>query len=329
MKNADFLSIGDITVDSFIRIKDASMHCELNRERCQLCVDFGEKIPFESVETIPAVGNAANAAVAASRLGIPSAIVTDLGDDNDGKDSLARLKKENVSTELATVHAGMPTNHHFVLWYEDERTILVHHTSYPYSLPTLPACKWMYLTSIGLESDAYHAQISGYLDAHPEIKLMFQPGTFQIKMGKEKLAAFYKRSEAIAVNVSEASAIIGANLTIPDLLTELNKLGPKIVLVTDERNGACLFDGTDKWHLPIYPDSRPPLQRTGAGDATTSTLTAFLLLGYSPIESLKRGIVNARSVVQAIGAQKGLLTREEIEETLAKAPPEFSAEKIS
>src|SRR3989344_4589952 len=188
MKNADFLSIGDITVDSFIRIKDASMHCELNRERCQLCVDFGEKIPFESVETIPAVGNAANAAVAASRLGIPSAIVTDLGDDNDGKDSLARLKKENVSTELATVHAGMPTNHHFVLWYEDERTILVHHTSYPYSLPTLPACKWMYLTSIGLESDAYHAQIAEYLDAHPETKLMFQPGTFQIKMGKEKLA---------------------------------------------------------------------------------------------------------------------------------------------
>jgi hypothetical protein len=34
------------------------------------------------------------------------------------------------------------------------------------------------------------------------------------------------------------------------------------------------------------------------------------------------------SVVQYIGAQKGLLSREQIEEYLAKAPPEYKPEKV-
>ena len=148
-------------------------------------------------------------------------------------------------------------------------------------------------------------------------------------MGSEKLASLYKRSEVVAVNSEEANRIIGANLTIPDLLEKLHGLGPKIVLVTDGREGAYLYDGAQKWHLPIYPDQKPPLQRTGAGDATSSTFAVYLSLGLSPIEALKRGVINARSVVQNIGAQRGLMTREEIEKTLTEAPPEFVAEKIS
>ena len=329
MQKLDFLAIGDITIDSFIRITDASVHCEIDRENCKLCVDFGEKIPFESIDDIPAVGNASNAAVSAKRLGLSSAVVTDLGSDSGGKLCVEQLEKEGVRTDWVRKHDGMPTNHHFVLWYDDERTILVHHTPYPYKLPILPDCSWVYLTSIGADSENYHAEIARHLETHPDIKLIFQPGTFQIKMGKEKLAAFYKRAEVIAVNAVEANRIIGANLTVPDLLQELHKLGPKIVLITDGRNGAYLFDGETSWHIPIYPDPRPPLQRTGAGDATSSTFAVYLSLGFSPVEALKRGVINARSVVQDIGAQRGLLTREKIEEILAKAPPEFVAEKIS
>lgn len=328
MSKIDFLAIGDITVDSFIRITDATVHCEINREQCKLCVDFGEKIPFESVEDVPAVGNAANAAVSAHRLSLSSAVVTDLGNDIGGTACLTQLKKEGVKTDWITEHDGMPTNHHFVLWYDDERTILVRHTPYPYKLPKLPDCAWLYLTSIGGDSEAYHQEIAAHLEKNPGIKLVFQPGTFQIKSGIEKMAAFYKRAEVVAVNATEAGRIIGGTLTIPDLLSEMHKLGPKIVLITDGREGAYISDGSERWHLPIYPDARPPLQRTGAGDATTSTFVSFLSLGLSPIEALKRGHINARSVVQNVGAQKGLLTKEEIEKALKEAPPEFVADKI-
>ena len=69
-KKIDFLAIGDITTDAFIRLKDAEVHCSVNNEKCELCVSFGDKVPYEFVEVVRAVGNSANAAVSASRLGL-------------------------------------------------------------------------------------------------------------------------------------------------------------------------------------------------------------------------------------------------------------------
>lgn len=65
MKNIDILAIGDIVTDAFIRIKDASVTCDIDHTHCKLCVAFGEKIPYESVDVVKAVGNSANAAVSA------------------------------------------------------------------------------------------------------------------------------------------------------------------------------------------------------------------------------------------------------------------------
>lgn len=147
-------------------------------------------------------------------------------------------------------------------------------------------------------------------------------------MGKEKLAGLYRRADLVAMNAGEARTILKTEGDVPTLLSAMHALGPKMVLITDGRAGAFLSDGTDKWHLPIYPDPNPPLERTGAGDAMTSTLVSFLLLGFSPIEALKRGAVNSRSVVQQIGAQRGLLGREALEKALAEAPPEFIEKKL-
>ena len=70
----DFLAIGDIVTEPFIRLKDASVHCSVDTERCEICMRFGDKIPYEFAELAVAVGNAANAAVAASRLGLSSSL---------------------------------------------------------------------------------------------------------------------------------------------------------------------------------------------------------------------------------------------------------------
>ena len=79
MEKIDFLAIGDTVVDSFIRLKDAHVHCKIDTDACELCLRFGDKVPYESVTIVPAVGNAANAAVSASRLGLNSALITNLG----------------------------------------------------------------------------------------------------------------------------------------------------------------------------------------------------------------------------------------------------------
>ncbi|TSC60649.1 MAG: putative Ribokinase, partial [Parcubacteria group bacterium Gr01-1014_107] len=96
MQRIDFLAIGDITTDAFIRIKDAAVNCDINREHCKLCFSFGEKVPYEFVEVVRAVGNSPNAAVSARRLGLSSALVTNLGDDQNGRECLDTLKKEEV-----------------------------------------------------------------------------------------------------------------------------------------------------------------------------------------------------------------------------------------
>ncbi len=112
------------------------------------------------------------------------------------------------------------------------------------------------------------------------------------------------------------------------LLVELRNRGPNIVVITDGKNGAYCFDGKTAWHCPAYPDPKPPLERTGAGDSFASTFSSYILLGYSPEDALLRAAINSMSVVQCIGAQEGLLSQEEIERWLKKAPPYYANKKL-
>ena len=123
----DFLAIGDTTIDAFIRLKDAKVHCRVNNEACELCVRFGDKVHNVSVEIVPAVGNAANAAVSAARLGLKSALRAYVGDDENGKICLNSLEKDGVDTSLMVIDTSNKTNYHYVLSYEAERTILIKH----------------------------------------------------------------------------------------------------------------------------------------------------------------------------------------------------------
>ena len=188
----DFVAVGDITTDAFIELKDASVNCDINRDTCMLCVRFGDKIPYESVTVIPAVGNSPNASVSACRLGLRSALATNLGDDEYGIADVKRLKAEGVITEYVRVHKGKASNYHYVLRYEEERTILVKHHEYSYELPIFEVPpKWMYLSSLGENSIPFHHDIAKYIKANPDTKLAFQPGTFQIKIGFDALRDVY------------------------------------------------------------------------------------------------------------------------------------------
>jgi len=80
--------------------------------------------------------------------------------------------------------------------------------------------------------------------------------------------------------------------------------------------------------MPIFPDPKPPLERTGAGDSYASTFTSALALGKDLNEALRWAMVNPTSVVQHIGAQEGLLDRAELEEWLSRAPENFHTSKI-
>ena len=291
---------------------------------------WGDKIPYDFSVLVPGVGNAANAAVAAVRLGLRSGFISNVGKDRYGEDILASFAREGIDATHVTVNDGIPTNHHYVLWYGAERTILIRHEAYPCKMPEgLTAPKWMYLSSMGEHSEVFHNEVVSWLGEHKETKLAFQPGTFQMELGKEKLAQLYARTELVACNKEEAERILEIGETdMRLLLKKMHALGPKIVLITDGTNGEYASNGEEMFRVPMYPDSKPPLDRTGAGDAFSSSVVVALVLGKSLQEALLWGPVNAMSVVQEIGAQKGLLTRAALEKFLADAPAEYRVESF-
>lgn len=332
MKPVDFLAVGDIVTEPFIKLKDARVTCDVNDENCTISMRWGDKIPYESAVICTAVGNSPNAACSAARLGLRTALATDIGNDDIGKGNLTQLKKEGIATEYVRTHKGMKSNYHYVLSYESERTILVKHEEYPYRWPTMrSAPRYMYVSSLAANSLSYHKEIEEYLLKNPSVFLTLQPGTFQIKLGQSELAGLYKRANLLVINKEESARILGlpeSGNDIKMLLQKMRDFGPKVVIITDGRNGAYSYDGTEMLSIPMYPDSRAPLERTGAGDAFASSVTAALALGKPFREALLWGPINSMAVVQEIGAQKGLLSRKAMEAYLASAPASYAVSVI-
>lgn len=328
----DFVAIGDVVIDAFIQLKDVRIDTDPDKGdqgMKELCFRFGDKVEYADLLVVPAVGNSPNAAVSASRLGLKSALVTNIGDDDHGKEDLKVLKDEGVDTSFVVTHEGMQSNYHFVLRFEAERTILVKHQEYPYKLGDIGDPKWMYLSSLARNSIDYHHEIASYLKSHDSIKLAFQPGTFQIELGYKALKDIYENTEVFFCNVEEAEKILDLNtLGVEELLKRMRELGPKIVVITDGPKGAHAYDGESIWSVPMYPDPEPPVDRTGAGDSFSSTFISALALGQDIPTALSWAPINSMSVVGQIGAQKGLLTQEELKDFLKKAPKDFVVKKL-
>jgi sugar/nucleoside kinase (ribokinase family) len=180
---------------------------------------------------------------------------------------------------------------------------------------------WIYLSLLGGESWQLHEDLLAYLEHHPEIKLAFQPGTFHFKWGAEKLAGIYRRSHIVVMNREEAVEVTGKSYdSLKDLTMALHELGPQIVVVTDGPNGSYASYDYKLVQIPNYPDPAPPLDRTGACDAFASTIVAALAQGESMDTALTWAPINSMSVVQKLGAQAGLLHKDELKKYLAEAP---------
>ena len=93
MKPIDFLAIGDVVVDAFIELHQASVHCNINNSNCEICMPFCRKNPYEFVEEIAGVGSGPNAAVSAARLGLRSAMMTNVGSDENANKCISAFKK--------------------------------------------------------------------------------------------------------------------------------------------------------------------------------------------------------------------------------------------
>ncbi len=324
MAHYDVLCVGDAATDVFIRLSDEHIRALTDTAGHWLALPFGSKVPFDYARTVDAGGNAANAAVGLARLGVATALASHLGDDSIGRDMQVALHREGIDTHLVRLDPSHPSNRNFVLWYGQDRTILVHHELYDYHWAHLSPREvpgWMYLSSVGCDGAGYLRQVVQWLDAEPSVRLVFQPGTFQIQEGTDALSGLYRRADVLICNREEAVEIGGADHgDLAAILESLHALGPDLAVVTDGPDGAYASDGSRRFRVPSYPDPAPPVERTGAGDAFSSTLVAALVKGRTLAEALAWAPVNAMSVVQDVGAQAGLLDEDGLVRHVKSAP---------
>lgn len=325
------LAIGDIFTDAFIELPEESAKVIKEADGKEwLALPFGQKPPYDHVDIVRSVGPSPNAAVSMARLGLAASLMGWVGGDDTGREALAHLEEENVATGSMVTEPDNKTSYWYVLRYGADRTMLVRSEKYKYEWRD-PAEKpdWIYLSYIGELSWDLHENLLQYLDANPDVKLAFQPGTFHFKWGVEKLAGIYRRSHIVILNREEAVDITGASYdSIQDLANGLHELGPEKVVITDGPNGSYASYDYKLVTIANYPDPAEPLDRTGAGDAFASTIVAALALGESMDTALTWAPINSMNVVQHLGAQAGLLKRADIQGYLEKAPEDYGVHPL-
>ncbi len=312
----DLISVGDTQHDVFLELEEETKVIHDNVEqRDYLGLVFAEKIPVKKYTSISAVGNSANVAVGVSRLGLKSAFYTHLGNDSIGKQEIEIFKKENVATDYIVWDKKRGSNFSAVLNYKAERTILIHHEPRDYSLPNLAKAKWMYFSSLAPGHEKVNAQIPEYVKKY-NVKLGFNPGSFQLKEGLEVLSPLLKATAVFFVNKEEAQTLLGNSADVKELLRGLKNKGPEVVVITDDGKGSYCFDGANFYYLDIF--HVPVVEMTGAGDAYSTGFISALIHGNDVKEAMRWGAMNGASVIQKIGAREGLLRKNEMEAILKK-----------
>ena len=326
----EMISVGDGMIDTFIKISDAHVQCTVDKEKCELCISYGDKIPVEEMKHLVA-GNAANNAVGSSRLGMKTAIYVNVGSDESGFKIKKKLAEEKIDPIYIKVNEAMDSNYSAVLNFQGERTIFVYHQQWNYQLPKMDSSKWVYFTSASASfvKSNLTKDLAEYIKTSGA-RLGYNPGTYQMKAGVKNYPEILAATEVFFVNVEEAKRILEISeetaMDIKELLKKTrDDLGLKTVVITDGREGSYSFDGNDFWKLSEFPGER--VEATGAGDAFATAVCAALFYSQSLPEALVWGSINSASVVGQVGPQAGLLTLNEIKKRRA-SKPEFTAQKI-
>ncbi|MBI2414828.1 carbohydrate kinase family protein [candidate division WWE3 bacterium] len=326
--NYDLLTIGDCAVDQFLKIHDASLHCDIRHKNCEIAFKYGEKIQVEEFRS-SAAGNSVNVAVGAATMGIKTAIYTETGDDFGAQIILDKLKEKKVLTDFVVKNKAENTNIHPIIMFQGERTIFSYHSQRHYSIKEWKEPKFIYYTSIGDAFKNFEPQIVKYMEEHPNVILAFNPGSAQIKAGGQSFVEILKQVDVLFVNKEEAKHICGhktnTEIKIENLHDSIIKMGVKLSVITDSLNGSSVSDGVKVSKLGIC-DIGKRVDKTGAGDAYAAGFVSAMMYGRPADEAMKWGTINSASCITVIGSTEGLATKTDIERLIKEVT--FSQAKL-
>lgn len=304
------VTVGGVTVDLFLLIDPANPHFKFNHDSNELSMHLGDKIVLDNAK-FTVGGNGANVAVGVKRLGFRASIFAEIGEDEFAHRILGTLKEEGVDTKKLKKGKAQ-TSFSIILSFAKDRTIFTEkpEREHDFSFSNLKT-DWIYLTSLGKKWEETYKKVGDFVQKK-KIKLILNPGPAQLDSGLSSFSYLLPNTEVLIVNREEGELMINEKgLMIKDLLFNLKKLGPKIVVVTDGEEGSHAINEVGDIIFQEAITVRV-VSRTGAGDAYSSGFLGGIMLDKTLKESMLWGTKNAASVIKLIGAQAGLLKREEI-----------------
>lgn len=326
----DIITIGGATQDIFVESDEAKI---LNIEtqstkQSYLCFDYGAKIELDKL-AYDIGGGASNAAVNLSNLGLKTGIIVKIGNDVISKAVLQRFEERNVDKSMVIQSKKDKTGFSVILVsYEGDRTVLMHRGANStisideINWEKVKQSKWVYVASLSGDSNQILDQFAEFAEENG-INMAFNPGTAQIKGGVERLKKVLQQAEILILNRSEASIITGISNYPPEyptiedenlkeIIYKLKQYGSKVIVITEGKKGAYVFDGKTLYYAPSFPSK--VVSTLGAGDAFASTFVASMIKYDKDIEkSLKMASINSAATVESFGAQTGLKNFEELE----------------
>lgn len=307
----DVLCMGSATIDSF-----------LATEQPLSTIKLGDKVLVKSIERHSG-GGATNSAAALSKLGLKVKMLTKLGNDHDAEFILKEMKRYGVknickhkskhNTDFAVIISSKK---------EKDRIIYVHKgasedLSTDDFKKTQLNFKWIYLASLLGKSFQTAKKIAEHAK-RKNIKVLFNPSLYLAGKGKSYLKTVLEATEILILNKEEAKALLDTSSnSFPALLQNLQKCGPRIVVITDGKKGFHALHEKIVYSLKRTPDVKS-VHTAGAGDAFASGFLAGVIKNYPFEDALKLGQVNSSSIIQHIGTKNKLLNEKEARRMIKK-----------
>ncbi|MFA7201676.1 MAG: carbohydrate kinase family protein [Candidatus Paceibacterota bacterium] len=311
------LTIGTATVDYIIPVS-------VPAKRNTLTFEKGKKYEIPA-PIMRAGGGALNAAVTCARAGRSVILASQWGSDAAGSFLENNIRAEGIIPQVTISHK-QPTGIAFELVSSDgERTVLVSHgalSSFSFaSIPTkdLSDVAWAYVVTGSLPIMVIEKSLR--LLRKAGISIALSPSAQLLTRGKEALAPILNMSDVVIMNRAEATLLTGIKAVHTNkLFIELDQMIRGIAVMTDGDRGALVSDGSRMFASAAF--RAHVVDETGAGDAFGSGFIMGLLESNARygkgmctedemMYALRRGLANAASVVEHLGATEGILTKKQ------------------
>ncbi len=306
----DVLTFGSATIDIFLESPEFGKELKLS---------YDSKVEVEQ-KLVSCGGGGTNVAVGLSRLGLKTAAVARLGQDQFTPLIKEELIKEGVGTRFLCIKPGDKTDSSTILVNKKgKKVILVSRGPTRLEVQDINwnqlSAKYFHLAS--LEGNLKLAlKLINHVNNH-DIKVSWNPGSRELAQ-RDKLITLLNKINILILNQGEIEKLMGLKMINPSFWPEIYKLPVPLLTITQGQKGCFLVfpSQSEKTHLPAFKTK--VVETTGAGDAFASGLIAGLLNQEMPKQATLWGLANGASVVSCFGAKTGLLTKKKINKWLKK-----------